>query len=106
MSEKDSKPVWEEGVGVQERPKTKKPQMYQVVLHNDDYTSMEFVVHVLTEIFRHSRTMATQIMLHVHTRGVGVCGVYPYDMAATKVAQVQSSALAAEMPLRCTMEAE
>ena len=106
MSEKDSKPVWEEGVGVQERPKTKKPQMYQVLLHNDDYTSMEFVVQVLTEIFRHSRTMATQIMLHVHTRGVGVCGVYPYDMAATKVAQVQSTAQAAEMPLRCTMETE
>jgi len=106
MADKEPKPIWEEGVGVQERPKTKKPQMYQVLLHNDDYTSMEFVVHILTEIFRHTQTMATQIMLQVHTRGVGVCGVYPYDMAATKVAQVQSRAVSSEMPLRCTMEIE
>jgi len=106
MAEKDSKPVWEEGIGVQERPKTRKPQMYQVLLHNDDYTSMEFVVHILTTVFRHSRTMATQIMLHVHTRGVGLCGVYPYDMAQTKVARVAKSAEEAEMPLRCTMEAK
>jgi ATP-dependent Clp protease adaptor protein ClpS len=106
MSKDDKKPNWELGVGVKERAKakTKKPRMYKVLLHNDDYTTMEFVVHVLTEIFRHNRTMATQIMLHVHTKGVGVCGTFTHDIAETKVAKVHASAESAGMPLKCTME--
>lgn len=108
MSKDDKKPNWELGVGVKDRAKskskTKKPRMYKVLMHNDDYTTMEFVVHVLTEIFRHNRTMATQIMLHVHTKGVGVCGTYTHDIAETKVAKVRASAESAGMPLKCTME--
>ena len=105
MSEKQ-KPVWEEGTAVQERPKVKTPKRYKVLLHNDDYTTMEFVVHILVDVFRKSETEATQIMLHVHTKGSGVCGVYTYDLAQTKVQQVTTIARKNQMPLKCTMEAE
>ena len=84
----------------------KKPRLYKVLLHNDDYTTMEFVIHVLIEVFRKSETEATQIMLHVHTKGSGVCGVYTYDLAQTKVHQVTQLSRQNEMPLKCTMEAE
>ena len=76
------------GVVVKSKPKTKKPSMYKVLLLNDDYTPMEFVVHVLERFFGKGREEATQIMLHVHRRGVGVCGVYTYEVAETKVTQV------------------
>ena len=76
------------GVVVKSKPKTKKPSMYKVLLLNDDYTPMEFVVHVLERFFGKSREEATQIMLHVHRRGVGVCGVFTYEVAETKVTQV------------------
>ena len=105
MSEKKGKPVWEEGVTLKERPKVKKPRLYKVLLHNDDYTTMEFVVHVLISVFHKNETQATQIMLHVHTKGNGVCGVYTYDLAQTKVHQVTQLARQNEMPLKCTMEA-
>jgi ATP-dependent Clp protease adaptor protein ClpS len=94
------------GVVVKSKPKTKKPSMYKVLLLNDDYTPMEFVVHVLERFFNKSREDATQIMLHVHRRGVGVCGVYTYEVAETKVTQVIDFARRHEHPLQCTLEKE
>ena len=88
------------------KAKTKKPSMYKVLLLNDDYTPMEFVVHVLERFFRKAHEEATRIMLHVHRRGVGVCGVYPYDVAETKVTQVIEFARRHQHPLQCTMERE
>ena len=86
------------------RPKTRRPPLYQVVLLNDDYTPMEFVVDVLEQIFSLDRTNATRVMLEVHTRGKGVCGVYTYEIAETKVAQVTTYARQHQHPLLCTME--
>ncbi len=84
--------------------KTKKPSLYRVLLHNDDYTPMEFVVEVLQTFFRKGQDEATQIMMHVHQRGVGVCGIYPYDVAETKVVQVTKRARENQHPLQCTLE--
>ena len=94
------------GLTLKTRPKTQKPSMYKVLLLNDDYTPMEFVVHVLESIFKKNRQEATDIMLHVHRRGVGVCGIYTFEVAETKVAQVMDFARANEQPLQCTMEKE
>jgi ATP-dependent Clp protease adaptor protein ClpS len=94
------------GVVVKSKPKTKKPSMYKVLLLNDDYTPMEFVVHVLERFFNKSREEATRIMMHVHRRGVGVCGVYTYEVAETKVTQVIDFARRNEHPLQCTLEKE
>jgi ATP-dependent Clp protease adaptor protein ClpS len=94
------------GVVVKSKPKTKKPSMYKVLLLNDDYTPMEFVVLVLERFFNKSREEATRIMLHVHRRGVGVCGVYTYEVAETKVTQVIDFARRNEHPLQCTLEKE
>ena len=94
------------GVVVKSKPKTKKPSMYKVLLLNDDYTPMEFVVHVLERFFDKSREEATQIMLHVHRHGVGICGVFTYEVAETKVAQVMDFARRHQHPLQCTMEKE
>jgi ATP-dependent Clp protease adaptor protein ClpS len=88
------------------KPQTKKPSMYRVLLLNDDYTPMEFVVLVLEHFFNKTREEATRIMLHVHNYGVGVCGVYPFEVAETKVAQVLDLARRSEHPLQCTMERE
>jgi ATP-dependent Clp protease adaptor protein ClpS len=84
--------------------KTKPPQMYQVVMLNDDYTPMEFVVVVIQEFFNKDRETATQIMLKIHLDGRGICGVYPKDIAATKVQQVQEAARQAGHPLQCVSE--
>ena len=86
------------------RPKLKRPRMYKVILLNDDYTPMEFVVHVLEYFFGLSRDKATQVMLHVHTRGKGVCGVFTYEIAETKVANVNDYSREHQHPLMCTME--
>ena len=86
------------------KPKLKKPKMFKVVLLNDDYTPMEFVVQVLESVFRIDREKATQIMLHVHTRGKGVCGVFTRDIAETKVAQVNQLSRDNQHPLLCEME--
>jgi len=94
------------GVVVKTRAKTKKPSMYKVLMLNDDYTPMEFVVHVLEKYFGKNREEATQIMLHVHRRGVGICGVYTYEVAETKVTQVIDYARKHEHPLQCTLEKE
>ncbi|MDJ0685315.1 MAG: ATP-dependent Clp protease adapter ClpS [Alphaproteobacteria bacterium] len=88
------------------KPKTKKPNMYKVLMLNDDYTPMEFVVYVLEKFFQKNREEATAIMLHVHRRGVGVCGVFPYDVAETKVNQVMDAARKEQHPLQCTLEKE
>jgi len=100
----------DQGAGVrssvitQTKPKTQKPSMYRVLLLNDDYTPMEFVVYVLEQFFNKSREDATRIMLHVHQHGVGVCGVFTYEVAETKVAQVVDTARRHQHPLQCTME--
>ena len=86
------------------RDKTQKPSMYKVLLLNDDYTPMEFVVHVLERFFGKNQEDATRIMLHVHNHGVGICGVYTYEIAETKVAQVIDFARQHQHPLQCTME--
>lgn len=93
-------------VVVKTRPKTRKPSMYKVLMLNDDYTPMEFVVHVLERFFQKSREEATRIMLHVHRRGVGVCGVYTYEVAESKVTQVMDLARQNQHPLQCTIEKE
>ena len=88
------------------RPKIKQPPLYRVVLINDDYTPMEFVVDILESIFGMERTRATQVMLEVHTKGKGICGVYNFEIAETKVTQVMDSAHSNQHPLQCTMEKE
>jgi ATP-dependent Clp protease adaptor protein ClpS len=92
------------GVVIKAKPKTKKPSMYKVLMLNDDYTPMEFVVHVLERFFSKSREEATRIMLHVHRRGVGLCGVFTYEVAETKVTQVMDFARQNQHPLQCTLE--
>jgi len=94
------------GIVTKTRPKTKKPSLYKVLLLNDDYTPMEFVVHVLERFFTKSSEESVQIMLQVHRRGVGVCGVYTFEVAETKVAQVTELARRHQHPLQCTMEKE
>jgi len=86
------------------RPKVKRPPLYRVLLLNDDFTPMEFVVEILETLFNMERTRATQVMLEVHTKGQGVCGVFNYEIAETKVAQVMSIANQQQHPLLCTME--
>jgi len=94
----------ESGVVTERKKKLKPPAMYKVLLHNDDYTTMEFVVQVLQSVFHRSPADATQIMLHVHRSGIGVAGVYTYEVAETKVATVEMLAREHEFPLKCTLE--
>ena len=94
------------GIVTRTRPKTKKPSLYKVLLLNDDYTPMEFVVHILEKFFSKSREDAVEVMLHVHRHGVGICGVFTFEVAETKVAQVLQAARQAQHPLQCTMEKE
>ena len=94
----------ETGVVTQIKPKTKKPAMYKVIMLNDDYTPMEFVILVLERFFSKSHEESTQIMLHVHQKGVGVCGVFTYEVAETKVQQVMDLAQQRQHPLQCTLE--
>lgn len=103
MSEHDPKQGEEAAVESSE-PEVQQPPLYKVVLLNDDYTPMEFVVHVLEYFFRMDREQATQVMLHVHTRGKGICGVYTADIAETKVNQVNRYAREHQHPLLCSME--
>jgi ATP-dependent Clp protease adaptor protein ClpS len=94
------------GVATKTAPKTKKPPLYKVLLLNDDFTPMEFVVHVLERFFHKNRQEATTVMLHVHRKGVGICGVFTYEVAETKVNQVADFARQNQHPLQCTMEKE
>jgi len=86
------------------KPKTQRPNLYRVLLLNDDYTPMEFVVHVLMRFFQKNQEAATRIMLHVHNHGVGECGVFTYEVAETKVTQVMDFARQHQHPLQCVME--
>lgn len=88
------------------KTRTKKPRLYKVLLLNDDYTPMDFVIYVLEQYFNKSRSEATGIMLQVHKSGVGICGVFTYEVAETKVSQVMNIARQNEHPLQCTMEKE
>lgn len=112
MSDKDNDRTSDDGpttgVVVRSKPKTRKPSMYKVIMLNDDYTPMEFVVMVLERVFNRSHDEAVQIMLHVHQKGVGICGVYTYEVAETKVTQVMDMAQRQEHqhPLQCTLEKE
>lgn len=103
MSDFDKEP--NHGLAVDEaRPRLKRPPMFKVVLLNDDFTPMEFVVEVLQRFFRLDRQKSVQIMLHVHTRGKGVCGVFTHEIAETKAAQVTDYAREHQHPLMCTVE--
>jgi len=107
MSEKDNPESGSEGAGLaleEARPKLRKPPLYKVVILNDDYTPMEFVVQVLKRFFGLTHDKATSVMLHVHTRGRGVAGVYTYEIAETKVILVSECARENEHPLQCTLE--
>ena len=92
------------GLATRTRPKTQKPSLYKVLLLNDDYTPMEFVVHILKAFFQMDTDQATRVMLHVHQKGVGVCGVFTYEVAETKVTQVMDFAAKNQHPLQCTLE--
>ena len=92
------------GVATRTRTRSKKPSQYKVLMLNDDYTPMEFVVMCLKRFFRMDLEQATRVMLHVHQKGVGVCGVYPYEVAETKVNQVMDFAKQNQHPLQCTLE--
>jgi ATP-dependent Clp protease adaptor protein ClpS len=94
------------GILTRAQAKTKKPSMYRVLLLNDDFTPMDFVVHILERFFGKNRQEATEIMLHVHRKGVGICGTYTYEVAETKVTAVMDYARRNEHPLQCTMEKE
>jgi len=95
----------EDGLAVQEaKPRLKRPPLYKVILINDDYTPMDFVVHILESFFSLDRQNATRVMLEVHTRGKGICGIFTHEVAETKVAQVNSYSREHQHPLLCTME--
>jgi ATP-dependent Clp protease adaptor protein ClpS len=109
MSNENRRPDSDDGdastsIVAKTRPKTKRPSLYRVLILNDDYTPMEFVVHVLERFFQKGREEATQIMLHVHQHGVGECGIYTYEVAETKVTQVMDFARKNQHPLQCVME--
>ena len=102
--DKDSKDDVEGNVKLAVKPKTKTPPLYRVLMMNDDYTPMEFVVMVLEKIFNKKQEEATQIMLHVHKNGIGVCGTFTYEVAESKCKSVMDMAKKNEHPLQCTME--
>ena len=95
---------FQESAGVQQKPRVKEPKLYRVLLHNDDYTTMDFVVKVIVTVFHKSAAEATKIMLDVHKKGHGVVGVFSYDIAATKVSHVHEMARQSEFPLRASCE--
>jgi len=95
---------YDAGTITRTKPKTQRPNLYRVLLLNDDYTPMEFVVLVLQDVFNKSREDAMRIMLHVHNKGVGECGVFPYEVAETKVTRVMDTARKNQHPLQCVME--
>lgn len=101
-----SVPAPQEGVGVKLRVQTRKPSLYKVLLLNDDYTPMDFVVLVLEKFFNKTPEEATDLMLHVHRKGMAVCGIYTHEVAEMKVIQVTDFSRANEQPLQCTMEKE
>jgi len=105
-NQQDDKGKGKTGVLTKTRPKTKKPSMYKVLMLNDDYTPMDFVVHALLTFFQKTEDEAVQIMLNVHQTGIGICGVYSFEVAETKVMQVIDHARRNDHPLQCTLEKE
>jgi ATP-dependent Clp protease adaptor protein ClpS len=93
-------------VATESRMEVKKPPLYKVLLHNDDYTTQEFVVFILENIFRHPQETAFQIMMHVHQHGIGIAGLFPFETAEAKVTQVHSLAREYDYPLKCSIESE
>ena len=89
---------------IESQNETRQPPLFKVLMHNDDYTTMEFVVESLQTVFRKPPTEANRIMLHIHFKGVGLCGIFPYEVAETKVARVHAMARAQGYPLRCTLD--
>ncbi|MDC9729715.1 MAG: ATP-dependent Clp protease adapter ClpS [Methyloprofundus sp.] len=105
MSELDQSSEYDDDTAVEEAPaKLKRPPLYKVVLLNDDFTPMDFVIEILMDFFAMTEEQATQVMLHVHTKGVGICGVFSKDVAETKVEIVNSYARENQHPLMCAME--
>lgn len=100
----DPTAVFQEDTGVQQKPRLQEPKLFRVILHNDHYTTMDFVVKVIVAVFHKSAAEATKIMLDVHKKGRGVVGVFTYDVAATKVSQVHEMARQSEFPLRASCE--
>src|SRR5690349_3182931 len=102
------RPLEEEelGVATEETTKVERPPLFTVLLHNDDYTTMDFVVYILEVIFLHSAESAREIMMHVHQRGIGVAGLFPYETAEAKVAETHALAEENDFPLRCSIEPE
>ena len=96
----------EDDLGVLTKPKVKRPSMYKVILLNDDYTPMDFVIHVLQIYFSKSKDEATKIMLQIHNHGLGICGIYPKEVAESKVTQVMAFCTKNQQPLQCTLEKE
>jgi ATP-dependent Clp protease adaptor protein ClpS len=96
----------EGGIAEKTRPKTEEPKLYKVLLHNDDYTTMEFVISILESVFTKSPAEAYRIMMQVHTEGTGIAGIYPFEVAETKVVMVDERAKEAGHPLRCSIEPE
>ena len=91
-------------VDVKRHTRTRQPPMYTVLMHNDDYTTMEFVVETLVAVFHKSPTEANRVMLHIHFKGAGICGTFPYEIAETKISKVHDMARREGFPLRCTLE--
>jgi len=106
MPRKDSQEQSGTATKTRTKPKLQEPALWKVILHNDDYTTQEFVVWILETVFRKPEPEAVRVMLDVHRRGKGVAGVYPFDVADTKVASVKALAEAQEFPLLCTLEPE
>jgi ATP-dependent Clp protease adaptor protein ClpS len=111
MARKNSEPEaphldGEGALATENEEKVERPRQYRVLLHNDDYTTMEFVVMVLVTVFHHAEPEAVRIMMHVHQKGVGVAGIYSYEIAETKAAKVTRLAREHEFPLRCSVEPE
>ena len=104
MADKKSSPDKRGGVALKERTKTKRPPMYKVLLHNDDFTTMEFVIHILTSVFHREEADAARITMHVHRNGIGVAGVYTREIAETKCRKVTTMAQRLQFPLQCTFK--
>ena len=102
--ERDEELDGDVGIDTEDETDLHRPRLFKVLLHNDDYTTMEFVVHILMDIFHHPENVALRIMLQVHQDGIGVAGVFPFEVAETKVAQATDRARENEFPLRCSLE--
>ena len=95
---------FQSSLGLKDKPETTEPNLYKVIMHNDNYTTMDFVIETLMKIFNKSAAEATKIMMDIHKKGKGICGIFTYDIAMTKVSQVHKMAKKSEFPLKCSYE--